>query len=56
MMYANLFWAWGHPEVYILIVSAFGIFSEVVPTFCGKALFSYRSLVLATLGISVLSF
>ncbi len=56
MMYVNLFWAWGHPEVYILILPAFGIFSEVVATFSGKALFGYRSMVLATLGICVLSF
>ena len=56
MMYVNLFWAWGHPEVYILILPAFGIFSEVVATFSGKALFSYRSMVLATLAICVLSF
>jgi cytochrome o ubiquinol oxidase subunit I len=56
MMYVNLFWAWGHPEVYILILPAFGIFSEVAATFSGKALFSYRSMVLATLGICVLSF
>ena len=56
MMYANLFWAWGHPEVYILILPAFGVFSEVIATFSGKALFSYRSMVLATLGICVLSF
>jgi cytochrome o ubiquinol oxidase subunit 1 len=56
MMYVNLFWAWGHPEVYILILPAFGIFSEVVATFSGKPLFSYRSMVLATLGICVLSF
>jgi cytochrome o ubiquinol oxidase subunit I len=56
MMYVNLFWAWGHPEVYILILPAFGVFSEVVAAFSGKALFSYRSMVLATLGICVLSF
>jgi cytochrome o ubiquinol oxidase subunit 1 len=55
MMYVNLFWAWGHPEVYILILPAFGVFSEVAATFCGKALFSYRSMVLATLAICVLS-
>jgi cytochrome o ubiquinol oxidase subunit 1 len=55
MMYVNLFWAWGHPEVYILILPAFGIFSEVAATFSGKGLFSYRSMVLATLGICVLS-
>jgi cytochrome o ubiquinol oxidase subunit I len=56
MMYVNLFWAWGHPEVYILILPAFGVFSEVVATFSGKGLFSYRSMVLATLGICILSF
>src|SRR6266545_6351115 len=56
MMYVNLFWAWGHPEVYILILPAFGVFSEVFATFSGKALFSYRSMVLATLAICVLSF
>src|SRR6266478_668666 len=56
MMYVNLFWAWGHPEVYILILPVFGIFSEVVATFSGKRLFSYRSMVWATLGICILSF
>jgi cytochrome o ubiquinol oxidase subunit 1 len=56
MMYVNLFWAWGHPEVYILILPMFGVYSEVVPTFSGRGLFSYRSMVLATLGICVLSF
>src|SRR3954449_2871941 len=56
MMYVNLFWAWGHPEVYILILPAFGVFSEVVATFCGRPLFSYRSMVFATLGICILSF
>ena len=56
MMYVNLFWAWGHPEVYILILPAFGIFSEVIATFSGKALFGYRSMVLALLVICVLSF
>ncbi len=56
MMYVNLFWAWGHPEVYILILPAFGVFSEVIATFSGKALFGYRSMVLATLAICVLSF
>jgi cytochrome o ubiquinol oxidase subunit 1 len=56
MMYANLFWAWGHPEVYILVLPAFGVFSEVAATFSGKGLFSYRSMVWATLGICVLSF
>jgi cytochrome o ubiquinol oxidase subunit 1 len=56
MMYINLIWAWGHPEVYILVLPAFGIFSEVIATFAGKALFGYRSMVLATLAICVLSF
>jgi cytochrome o ubiquinol oxidase subunit I len=56
MMYVNLFWAWGHPEVYILVLPAFGVFSEVAATFSGKGLFSYRSMVLATLGIGVISF
>jgi cytochrome o ubiquinol oxidase subunit 1 len=55
MMYASLFWAWGHPEVYILVLPAFGVFSEVAATFSGKGLFSYRSMVWATLGISILS-
>ena len=56
MMYPNLFWAWGHPEVYILVLPAFGIFSEIAPTFSGKGLFSYRSMVWATLGICILAF
>src|SRR5258708_21164664 len=56
MMYINLIWAWGHPEVYILVLPAFGVFSEVIGTFSGKALFGYRSMVLATLAICVLSF
>src|SRR5947207_866667 len=56
MMYINLIWAWGHPEVYILFLPAFGIFSEVIATFSGKPLFGYRSMVAATLGICVLSF
>jgi cytochrome o ubiquinol oxidase subunit I len=56
MLYVNLIWAWGHPEVYILILPAFGIFSEVIATFSGKQLFGYRSMVLATLAICVLSF
>ena len=56
MMYINLIWIWGHPEVYILILPAFGVFSEVVATFSGKPLFGYRSMVLATMAICVLSF
>ena len=56
MMYINLIWAWGHPEVYILILPAFGIFSEVIATFSGKGLFGYRSMVVATMAICILSF
>ncbi|KAF3362724.1 Cytochrome bo(3) ubiquinol oxidase subunit 1 [Chlamydiales bacterium STE3] len=56
MMYINLIWAWGHPEVYILILPAFGIFSEVVPTFSEKRLFGYVSMVWALILITVLSF
>ncbi|HTD28709.1 MAG TPA: cbb3-type cytochrome c oxidase subunit I, partial [Xanthomonadaceae bacterium] len=56
MMFMNLIWAWGHPEVYILILPAFGIFSEVVPTFSGKPLFDRRSMIIATLAICILSF
>jgi cytochrome o ubiquinol oxidase subunit 1 len=56
MMYVNLIWAWGHPEVYILILPAFGIYSEVTATFSGKPLFGYRSMAAATLAICILSF
>ena len=56
MMFMNLIWAWGHPEVYILILPAFGIFSEVFSTFSGKPLFGYRSMVAATMAICILSF
>ena len=56
MMFMNLIWAWGHPEVYILILPAFGVFSEVISTFSGKPLFGYRSMVLATMAICLLSF
>jgi cytochrome o ubiquinol oxidase subunit I len=56
MLYANLFWVWGHPEVYILILPLFGVFSEVIATFSGKPLFGYRSMVAATMAICVLSF
>jgi len=56
MMYVNLIWAWGHPEVYILILPAFGIFSEVTATFCKKKLFGYTSMVWATVAITFLSF
>ncbi|MGK2960307.1 MAG: cytochrome o ubiquinol oxidase subunit I [Candidatus Malihini olakiniferum] len=56
MMYINLIWAWGHPEVYILALPIFGVYSEVVATFCKKRLFGYTSLVWATIAITVLSF
>jgi cytochrome o ubiquinol oxidase subunit 1 len=56
MMFMNLIWAWGHPEVYILVLPAFGVFSEVVSTFSGKPLFGYRSMVAATMAICVISF
>jgi cytochrome o ubiquinol oxidase subunit 1 len=56
MMFMNLIWAWGHPEVYILVLPAFGIYSEVVSTFSGKPLFGYRSMVLATMAICIIAF
>ena len=56
MMFVNLIWAWGHPEVYILVLPAFGVYSEVVSTFSGKPLFGYRSMVAATMVICILSF
>ncbi len=55
MMFMNLIWAWGHPEVYILVLPAFGIYSEVVSTFSGKPLFGYRSMVIATMAICIIS-
>ncbi|KOO37348.1 cytochrome aa3 quinol oxidase subunit I [Priestia koreensis] len=56
MMWANLFWVWGHPEVYIVILPAFGIFSEVISTFSRKRLFGYSAMVWSMLAISILSF
>ncbi len=56
MMYVNLIWIWGHPEVYILILPAFGVFSEVVSTFSGKRLFGYTSMVYATAVITLLAY
>lgn len=56
MMYVNLIWAWGHPEVYILVLPAFGIFSEIVPVFSRKKLFGYTSMVWAIIAIMLLSF
>jgi cytochrome o ubiquinol oxidase subunit 1 len=56
MMYVNLIWAWGHPEVYILVLPAFGIFSEIVPTYSRKRLFGYTSMVWAIWAIVILSY
>ena len=56
MMYINLIWTWGHPEVYILILPCFGVFSEVIATFSHKPLFGYKSMVYATVCITVMSF
>ncbi|MEX3843043.1 cytochrome o ubiquinol oxidase subunit I [Paraburkholderia sp. BR10882] len=56
MMYINLIWVWGHPEVYILILPAFGAYSEIIATFSGKPLFGYKSMVYATSSIGILSF
>ncbi|SPJ26372.1 cbb3-type cytochrome c oxidase subunit I [Palleronia abyssalis] len=56
MNYANLFWMFGHPEVYILILPAYGIFSELTTTFAAKPLYGYTSLVIATMSIAVVSF
>ena len=56
MLYMNLIWVWGHPEVYILVLPAFGIYSEIAATFSGKPLFGYRSMVFATLVICIVSY
>ena len=56
MLFMNLIWAWGHPEVYILVLPAFGVFSEVVSTFSCKPLFGYRSMIAATMAICIISF
>ncbi|MFJ1300926.1 cytochrome o ubiquinol oxidase subunit I [Pseudomonadota bacterium AL_CKDN230030165-1A_HGKHYDSX7] len=56
MMFVNLIWIWGHPEVYILILPCFGAYSEIVATFSRKTLFGYKSMVYATAAIGVLSF
>jgi cytochrome o ubiquinol oxidase subunit 1 len=56
MMYVNLIWMWGHPEVYILVIPSFGIFSEVISTFSGKRLFGYASMVGASIAITALSY
>lgn len=56
MLWANLFWLWGHPEVYIVVLPAFGIFSEVIATFARKTLFGYKSMIVSLVAISLLSF
>ncbi|HWV62720.1 MAG TPA: cytochrome o ubiquinol oxidase subunit I, partial [Oxalicibacterium sp.] len=56
MMYVNLIWIWGHPEVYILVLPVFGVFSEIVSTYSGKRLFGYTSMVYATVVITILSY
>jgi len=56
MLYVNLIWTWGHPEVYILVLPAFGLYSEIVSTFSRKTLFGYKSMVYATIAITVLAF
>ncbi|WP_026960743.1 cbb3-type cytochrome c oxidase subunit I [Alicyclobacillus herbarius] len=56
MMYVNLFWMWGHPEVYIVVLPAFGIFSEVVATFSHKRIFGYSSMVASLMAIAVISY
>lgn len=53
-MYINLVWAWGHPEVYFLVLPAFGIYSEIVPVFTGKPLFGYKTMVYASCAIVIL--
>ena len=56
MMWANLFWIWGHPEVYIVILPAFGIYSEIIATFARRNLFGYKSMVVSMVAITFLSF
>ncbi|WP_432617769.1 cytochrome o ubiquinol oxidase subunit I [Albidovulum sp.] len=56
MLYINLIWVWGHPEVYVLVLPAFGVYSEVAATFCGKRLFGYNSMVYATVCITIMSY
>ncbi|MEK3799260.1 cytochrome aa3 quinol oxidase subunit I [Peribacillus sp. FSL H8-0477] len=56
MLWANLFWVWGHPEVYIVILPAFGIYSEIISTFARRNLYGYKSMVISMVAISLLSF
>jgi cytochrome o ubiquinol oxidase subunit 1 len=55
MLYADLFWIWGHPEVYFIILPAWGMMSEIIPTFSEKPLFGYAVMVAATLSIGCIS-
>ncbi len=55
MMYTNLFWVWGHPEVYFVVLPAFGFLSEIIPTFSGKALFNHTAMIIATMSIAGVS-
>ena len=56
VMFQHIFWFFGHPEVYILILPAFGVVSQIIPTFARKPLFGYASMVYATASIAILSF
>ena len=56
MMYVNMIWIWGHPEVYILILPLFGVFSEITSTFSSKRIFGYTSMVYAILVITILAY
>jgi cytochrome aa3-600 menaquinol oxidase subunit I len=56
MLWANIFWVWGHPEVYILILPAFGLYSEIISTFARRNLYGYKSMVGSMVIISLLSF
>src|SRR5690606_36690976 len=56
MLWANFFWLWGHPEVYIVVLPAFGIFSEVIATFWRKTLFGHKSMIISLVVISGLRF
>nr|WP_263327548.1 cytochrome aa3 quinol oxidase subunit I [Neobacillus sp. Marseille-Q6967] len=56
MLWANIFWVWGHPEVYILILPAFGIYSEIISTFARRNLYGYKSMVASMVIISLMSF
>ncbi|MCM3217578.1 cytochrome aa3 quinol oxidase subunit I [Niallia taxi] len=56
MLWNNLFWLWGHPEVYIVVLPAFGMFSEIISTFSRKTLYGYKSMIISIVGIAILSF